>query len=100
MVGGQLAVLERVMRRFAQTYAQGLPALASVAESARWPELLHSLRGAAASIGAQALADAAAALEHALAAGGPPERLAAQAREVHESLQTLVARMAAALQPS
>ncbi|MFT3953219.1 MAG: response regulator [Piscinibacter sp.] len=98
LVGGQVAVLERVVRRFVETYASGLPALAQSQDAVRWPALLHSLRGAAASIGAQALADAAAALERALLAGETAEPLAVQARQVHEALQALVARLTAALQ--
>ncbi len=96
-VGGQLRVLERVLARFVDMYAQGLPALASPDASARWPALLHSLRGASASIGALALAGDAAALERDLAAGTPAEGLASRAAALQGALKAFVADLAAEL---
>jgi len=59
-LGGRAAVLERVMRRFVQHYADGAPALLTTTTGAgprqALREACHGLRGACATIGAASLA--------------------------------------------
>jgi PAS domain S-box-containing protein len=105
-VGGQPATLERVLRRFAESYVAGQPALATEPpDTARWRALCHSLHGACATVGAVALQRDIKAFERALAASDAPDQaedggaaLAAQARALHEALLRLVARLGAALE--
>ncbi len=106
-VGGQLPSFERVLRRYVQTYRQGVPALlnaASAADMARWRAVCHSLRGASATIGAQDLTRRLHALEQAMAAADPAataeslSALAPQARALHQELFAFVGRLKDALE--
>ncbi len=98
-VGGRIAILERVLARFVDTYVDGVPALARApaAAASGWRAALHSLRGASGSIGAEALAGQAAALESALEATADATPLAPQAQQVQHELLSLVARLSQAL---
>jgi PAS domain S-box-containing protein len=103
-VGGQMAPLARVLRLFVTTYAGGEPGLAGVAEGedtaatlARWRGASHSIRGACATVGAVALQQHLIEFDKAMAAGVDLQALAAQARQLDEDLQALVARLGAEL---
>ena len=103
---GRPALLLRALRRFVNTYADGVPALdagdtPSADDLARWRAALHSLRGACGTLGASALAGALESLERAVA-DAPAEASAAAAlaprvRALQAALATLVRQIAGAL---
>ncbi len=97
-VGRHELVLERMLRRFAATYAEGCPLLADgSADAAQRKAASHSLRGASATVGALALAAALADFETRVeAAPSSPATLDA-GRALHEQLLALVAALGAAL---
>jgi PAS domain S-box-containing protein len=71
VVNGDAALLERILQRFAATYAAGCPGLAAVGSAAEREHAsaqCHSLRGACATVGARALAEAIGGYEAALVA--------------------------------
>ncbi|WP_425260800.1 PAS domain-containing protein [Rubrivivax sp. RP6-9] len=106
--GGDVALLRRLLQRFAQHYAAGVPALAQPAADKAlpgWELAAHSLQGACSAIGATALQTQARALEAAArAATGNPGAAAAaaalqpQAAALHTALQGFVAALQRTLQ--
>ncbi|MBI5924735.1 MAG: response regulator [Aquabacterium sp.] len=101
-VGGSWTLLARVMRNFVQVYARGEPTFMQApgdGTTAAWRQACHSLRGAASTVGAQALADRLHAFERELGEATPPSAAhQATALRLHEELLTLVAHLSAALQ--
>jgi CheY-like chemotaxis protein/HPt (histidine-containing phosphotransfer) domain-containing protein len=104
--GGREGMYERVLRRFAELYAEGVPALA------RWPgeqqaearsELrreLHSLCGAAGAIGARSIEQRASELESRLLADDPAQPAPeAELASLREDLDTLARRLRQVLLP-
>jgi HPt (histidine-containing phosphotransfer) domain-containing protein len=94
-MGGKLGVYRRSLRDFVRTLADGPARLAAQIERGATAELareFHTLKGLAATLGADALASAAADAERAFAAG-PPDRGAAPAQAV---LPAMLAAMVAA----
>ena len=84
MTAGDIRLTREVLMMFVGQTARLVEALA--AEPAGGAALAHTLKGSARAIGAVAVADAAAALEAALAAGGDPgEALAALKDAVGEA---------------
>ncbi len=102
-LGGSTAALERVLKRFVATYREGEPALESAPDAAQrpaWRSACHSLRGACATVGAEALQAQAHALEQALDEGCSDEAfLAAQGRALQTALGALIASLGTALAP-
>jgi CheY-like chemotaxis protein len=100
-VGGQLAVLGRVLQRFVETYRGGEPSLlaAEVPDAlVRWRSVCHSLRPACAAVGAAQLTAQLQAFEHDLAApSGVSLAYAARARRLNDDLVTLAGRLEAEL---
>jgi len=103
-VGGQPAVLQKVLARFVDTYGGGAPALGWVEDGparAQARAASHSLRGACAAIGATALAQAMADFEARLAEDAPPRdevaELAIAGRRLHDELRALTTALHAAL---
>jgi two-component system sensor histidine kinase/response regulator len=102
-VNGQLPLLERVLRMVVSSYASGVPALLQAAQDGDWAacgDVCHSLRGACATIGADALALQVLAMEQSLdrLAGldGAPG-LAGQAEQINRALRVLVGDLQGAL---
>ena len=96
LVGGRHGLLERVLRRFAQTMRGGIHALSPQVQADRLhvlAESCHSLRGACATIGASRLAADTAALEEALKHTIDLAVLAVHARKVDEAVSQLVAEL-------
>ena len=96
-VGGQPQRLERVLRRFVQTYRNGDGQLARLpAEQAieRWRAACHSLHGAYSTVGAMALQGEVLAFQRALTQTRDDPALAVQAAELQNSLLQLVDRIA------
>ena len=103
-IGGQPATLVRVLRRLAEVYRDGDPALAAPADDAgiaRWRAACHSLRGALAAIGAEPLQQAVQDIENLLAAldqaAADVTLLAPQAQALWGALQGLAQRTTQAL---
>lgn len=100
-VGGRVALLERMLRKFVAHYGGSAFSLAGPTHPDQLPALCkqcHALRGACAAIGATALAEALQRLES--AAMAPPGRLddlAAATARVREDLQRLMAGLTRAL---
>jgi two-component system sensor histidine kinase/response regulator len=95
-VGGSVDTLQRVLQRFTQTYADGAPALLTLAPG--WRQLAHSLRGACATLGAvplhaliTRLENAADAAPEGAADAAPDAAQLALAAEVQAHLLALVA---------
>jgi PAS domain S-box-containing protein len=88
-VAGNGAMLERMLRRFASTYANGCPALAQDDDLPALRAHCHSLRGACATVGATALAEALGLLEQQAAEEGAAAGQRGQA--LHQELLALVA---------
>jgi signal transduction histidine kinase/DNA-binding response OmpR family regulator/HPt (histidine-containing phosphotransfer) domain-containing protein len=102
---GQLPLLERLLRKFVELYAQGEPAfLQSGADGppANWRAVSHALSGACSSIGCTALAAMLRDFEQRLGqqafSDGDADELAAQARKLHGELLRVVTALNAALQ--
>lgn len=96
-VGGREQMLQKVMRRFAQTYAQGVPALleqqASDEDTAKaWSSACHSLEGACAAVGATKLYAQVVAFAKTLSVPLLEEH-ATRARALHEQLRELAAHL-------
>jgi CheY-like chemotaxis protein len=100
-LGGNTTLLVRVLARFATVHAQGLPALALAgADDPRpaWRAACHSLRGAAATVGASGMLSLLAPFEQALQQpGGPVDDLVARAAEVNRELAAASAQIARVL---
>ena len=97
-LGDQGAMLVRVLRRFARTYADGGAALLAAATRGDGPALLaacHSLRGACAALTADGLLRQVQALESAQPEGAAGEAIVAQARGLHRALQQVATRLQA-----
>ena len=95
-VGGQMAVLARVLRRFVETYRDGEPALRAPAApdtAPRWLAACHPLRSACGAVGATQLVLAVQAFEQALAASPDALALATQARRLDDDLAALARRL-------
>ncbi len=97
-VGGREQMLQKVIRRFAQTYANGVPALlqqqASDEETVKaWASICHSLEGACAAVGATKLYAEIVALAKTLQAPLPAASVA-QARVLQEQLIDVAERLA------
>jgi PAS domain S-box-containing protein len=95
-VGGQMAVLERVLPRFVNNYRGGLPALLEAPDAAglqRWRAAVHSLRGVCATLGLVQMQEMATAFEALLDSGADVATRVARARALHESLQALAGRL-------
>ncbi|WP_164962795.1 PAS domain-containing protein [Rubrivivax sp. JA1026] len=100
LVGGRPNVLQRLMRRFAEVYALGVPALVAPGGDERlaaWKCAAHSLHGACGAIGARALQAHARELEHDTASATQAEPLAERARELHERVRAVAAQLEALL---
>jgi PAS domain S-box-containing protein len=100
-VGGRIAVVERLLRRFASHYAAGVPALVAPGGEERlqaWRIAAHSLHGACGAIGAAALQQQARSLEAASLQGATAAALAGQALALNEALCAFVVVLEAALQ--
>jgi two-component system sensor histidine kinase/response regulator len=92
-VGGNAGLFERMLRRFVDTYAQGVPALgqlASAQERRQASHASHSLRGSSATIGATDLVVTLLALEAALAAPHDAPMLQRLGRQAQRELGALV----------
>ena len=110
-VGGQEATLTRVLDTFVSVYGAGQPGLLDTTSAdalGRWCAISHSLRGAAATIGATRLNVQLLAFDAALKAAAaattttatdpqPTDALARAARELNDELQCLCARLDAEL---
>ncbi len=99
-LGGQVGVLEKVLRSFVRNYAGGEAGLSTaVAQDNRstWRHACHSLRGACASIGAASLTQLLTAFERDLEDSEDIAALSVQARTVNEALNDFVAELSAAL---
>ena len=99
VTGGRIAILERILRKFVQTYRTGAPALLSVApeQQPALRETCHSLRGACSVIGADTLVGNIRDLELRLSKQPEDPALAALALQVHDELLQLVAELGRAL---
>ncbi|BAL95626.1 PAS/PAC sensor hybrid histidine kinase [Rubrivivax gelatinosus IL144] len=99
-LGGSAAMFERLLRRFVATYGDGVPALVAAARAGdgmACRHAAHSLRGAAATVGAAALVQRLAALERALGEHGLTPADRDEAIALDTALRQLVARLDAAL---
>jgi signal transduction histidine kinase/DNA-binding response OmpR family regulator/HAMP domain-containing protein len=99
-VGGQLPLLERLLRVFVANYGAGEPAfLLPAAEDsvARWRSASHSLRGACAAVGAMTLHDELSAFEKALAEPTDWQALHANAQLLAAQLHALTRGLGEAL---
>ncbi|WP_144290024.1 PAS domain-containing protein [Ideonella sp. A 288] len=92
-LGGRTDVYQRVLRQFAQHYGESIDEVSQGLESgdsAHARAMAHSIRGAAASIGAQALAALAGNLETALADAGSDDDLRPAGRVLAQALRATV----------
>ncbi|MEO8297855.1 MAG: PAS domain S-box protein [Burkholderiales bacterium] len=99
-VGGQMALLERVLSRFVALYGDGLPELLAAArtgDTAAWLAIAHSLRGACATLGARTLQQSLLSAEHAVLAGGDGAPFLARTQALTDALLGLVAALREAL---
>ncbi|MES2990185.1 MAG: response regulator [Pseudomonadota bacterium] len=97
-VAGQATALARVLRRFAQTYALGVPFLLDASGGPsetrkRWRAACHSIRAALAAIGASALLSDVERLEAALSSDEPDADVGRAAAGIHHGVQRLVGEM-------
>jgi PAS domain S-box-containing protein len=94
---GSVVALKRTLKRFVESYRQGVPAFCEPMPVTQRPllrNLSHSLRGACATIGATSLADDIARFEALLAGGsGHDGELEAQGRAIDRALAALVAQI-------
>ncbi len=96
-VGGGVAGYRRLLALFVEHYRNGLPAIeAALADGdvANAQRIAHSVRGAAATIGAPEVQARAATVESALAAGKPTARLTPDAAALSAALTRLCAALA------
>jgi CheY-like chemotaxis protein len=99
-IGGQMASLKRVLRRFVDSYGDGEPALLAVdtkQDAAVWLGVCHALRGACAAIGATHLAQQVHAFELDLARGPVAAGHGLRAQRLNEQLIVLAGRLEAEL---
>jgi two-component system sensor histidine kinase/response regulator len=101
---GRPAVFARVLGRFVDNYANGMPPLDAAVQARRWTEarrFLHALRGACGAIGALALLDQAQAAERLLSGlddgAPPPTGLAVCLAQLAGTLQDMVDAVASRL---
>ncbi len=95
-VGGDFAMLVRILRTFLGAYRTGVPGLLQAAvqgDRAAVVTACHALRGACGTVGATAMEDLVATLERAAPQLGAAE-LEASGRRIHDELMALVARLA------
>ncbi len=100
-VDGRADVYLRVLRQFAQHYRDGAELLAGLMARGAWDELkrtAHSIKGAAAAIGALRLPALADALERTLATAQPAAATAAALAALEQELRSVVTALQAALQ--
>jgi CheY-like chemotaxis protein len=95
-LGDDLPMLGRLLKRFAQTYREPGAGLVPDGDPGRWAAACHSLRGACAAVGAQALADQVGQLEQVLAGHADPAALRPEVRQLQAMLDTLVLQLDAA----
>jgi PAS domain S-box-containing protein len=99
-VDGRADVYLRVLRQFAQHYRDGAELLAGLMAQGAWDELkrtAHSIRGAAAAIGALRLPALADALERSLATAQPGAATTAALAALEQELRSVVAALQAGL---
>jgi HPt (histidine-containing phosphotransfer) domain-containing protein len=101
-VAGQAPLLKRTLRRFVDTYRDGLPQLLDATGdqrevASRRRAVCHSMRGGLGTIGATRLLQQVTRLEQHLGENAEPARIDAEARDFHESLMVLVGRLDAEL---
>ena len=99
-VGGQVAILERILRTFVRTYADGAPALLTTADqnaASKWLAATHSLIGATGAVGARALCEDLRRFEHELGSGRELPDLAKRAQQINADLKSFVERLRLAL---
>ncbi len=96
-VGGDRAILARLLDMFVATYRDGCVALAQACHARDVPALrgaFHSLRGACTTVGAKALAQRLAGLESRLAGAEPIDELIIEAAAANAELVALTRRLA------
>ncbi len=101
-VNGKAAILERVLRCFADVYRDGDRALAAALatrDRALWRNAAHSLVGACASIGAEGLTELARGLQRDLDTDSDLEALRSRAETLARGLVDLAGRLTVALGP-
>ena len=99
-VGHRVAVLERLLGRFARSYASGVPALLATEVAGRfgrWRAACHSARGACAAIGARRLSEDLLAFELRLVDGANTDEFATEAHRLDGELRALSIRLLAEL---
>ena len=99
-VGGRMATYVRITRRFISLYSTGITGLDQAlldGDGAAARNAVHAFKGASATIGAGALADQAAALEHDILARRPSAELTDAVERLQQDLAELVAALTAAL---
>ena len=99
-VGGSVALLERMLGRFADTYVAGVPALGQMDTSEQRTAAAHashSVRGSSSTVGATTLVLTLLALEAAIKAGADPASLLERGQQAQEELAQLVAGLVTAL---
>jgi CheY-like chemotaxis protein len=100
LIGGRRPTYLRIVRQFSALYAHGIAGLSAALaarDAAAARDAVHAFKGATATLGAMALAEQAAAIEQALLAGLPPERLVDAAVTLEQALQQMLAQIDQAL---
>lgn len=100
-VGGNEALLLRLIAAFVKLYSAGVPALlqSEVPDAiGQWMEACHSLRGAVAALGGTAFAERLQDFEVELAQASKPAEQEAAARQLHDDLMALVAKLIHAIE--
>ena len=100
-LGGSLALLERTIGKFVNTYRDGVPALSGQSRPGdiqAWRNACHALRGAMALVGATALQREIARFETAVNASLDAAELQAQARSLDRCVVQLAEQLEQALQ--
>ena len=100
LMGGRIEVYRRVLRQFVQHYEKQLPDIAAEVARGDQPALratAHSIRGAAAAIGAMQLTQRANALEEAIVSGRPAVEVGEQGVEMLHGLESVLAGVRGAL---
>ena len=102
-VAGRVASLRRLLGRFAETHAGECERIATALAEGNATEarrLAHSIKGAAAALGAESVRKAAAGLEQGIREGLDPAALDSRLAELRSRLDPLVAEIHLALTPS
>lgn len=97
---GKRATYEGLLRKFIAGQADAVPqarAQLAAGDAAAAQRALHTLKGTAGTIGAEALAELAAAAEHAMASGAAADHVDALLQPVHAACQALVGALQSAL---